>query len=276
MALDTITVVNENEPIPEAATRGKSREWNRPAFYILETDRGEVYAGSTGSINKRLQRHRFDLENNQHEIKKLQKRFNEGDAITARVTYTESREKAYDLEQAFLDSNWAEKALLNRAMDARSPGRGVSPTEFNIQRIKETHTGKIVSEETRKRLSESNKGRTISDEVKARISKTLTGRHLSDETIEKIKKNAELRKGIPRDPEIGRRISEAKKGKGFPKEALKASMEIRCKKVICEGVEYSSYTEAAKAIGVTDVTIKNRVNNPNPVFSGYFLKNESE
>lgn len=54
------------------------------------------------------------------------------------------------------------------------------------------------------------------------------------------------------------------------KEALKAALELRCKPVVCDGVIYSSFTEASRKLNVTDATIRNRVlNNKFPSYQYY-------
>lgn len=249
-----------NNVIPEAITKNKNRSFNIPAFYTITTKSGKVYAGSTGSINKRLSGHKGALEKGEHLITGLQVEYSDVSDLQIAITYAKDREEAFDKEQSYLDENFDNPNNLNRARNARFPGQGVSPSEFNIQRIKETHTGKTVSEETRIKLREARKSYTVSEETKEKLRIANTGKKLSEETREKISLA-----GIGRvaTAETCRKISEAKKGKGMPQAALAASLEIRSRSVLVGGNVYPSMTAAAKELGVTDVTVRNWAKNPN-------------
>jgi NUMOD3 motif len=246
-------IVETNKPDDELYERSIDRGVKRPGFYVL-SDGTHVYGGSSGAVNKRISRHKGDLKHNRHTLSKLQDSHNSGSVVTATITYTDDRDQAFDLEQRFLNKNKQNPAILNVAMNSRVPGEGLSPSAFNIQRIKETHTGKIVSEETRNKLSIANTGKNHSEETKHLLSRINTGKIVSDEVRQKI---SHANKGRIVSKDVARRISEAKKGKPLSEAAYRAATEKRSKKVICYGIEYASFTAASIANKVTDVTIRN-------------------
>ena len=186
MGADNFIVKKLNQLPTDDFERDKSRSIKRPGYYVLEIegDKG-VYAGSSSSITKRMQRHKSDLTKGNHPIAKLQEAFDNGLKVTARVVFTPTREEAFDREQELIDTNASNPKLLNTAMNARFSRAGLTPSEENIQRIKETHTGKLVSLETRNKLSAANMGKTHTDETKQLLSVLNTGRKHSDESKEK-------------------------------------------------------------------------------------------
>ena len=261
-----ITVTETNDRL---STRiSNNRERLSPASYILRLEDGTFYVGSSGGVAKRIQKHKNMLINGTHDCVKLQSAFNEsGPKVSIEVTYVDSKESALKAEQDLLNLHAGDSKLSNTAMDAEFPGKGRVLNEKQIQAIKDAHTGKVVSEETRKKLSEANKGKVISDETRQKLREANLGKTTSEETREKLR---QALLGHVVSSETAKKISDAKKGKGFPKEAFEASLEKRCVNVVVDGVTYSSYTEAAKALSVTDVTIRNRVKNSN--FPSYQLK----
>lgn len=252
-------IITTNNEIPEAYSKTSSRAWKKTAFYNIKDLKGNIYAGSTGNINARLSKHSLNIENNKHLYKELCL-CNNNDKLNVEITYTATREEAYNLEQEFINSNKNSDKLLNKALDVRSPRLGKSPSEYNIQRIKETHTDKIVSKETRHKLSQARKGKKLSEETKEKLREINLGKKLTDETKLKI---SETHKGRNVSIETGRKISESKKGIPVSKQAIDASLEINRKPVICNNIEFKSRAEAAKYLGVSDVTINNRIKNPN-------------
>lgn len=263
-----IIIRDQNDKIPEAATKTKNRAFNRPGNYTITVENTPVvYSGSSGCVNKRIGKHKNSLENGVHPYQELQEAYNENKNIIIDITYTKNREEAYQAEQALIDTG----KCINKALDAKYPGKGVSPTEFNIQRIKETHTGKIVSDETRKKLSMANTGRVTTEETKEKLRQANLGKTASEETRQKL---SAVLKGRVVSPETRNKISESKKGKGFPQVALDASMKLKCREVVVDGVRYCSLAEAARHLGVTDVTVRNRALSDKPEHAGYLLRDK--
>lgn len=258
-----ITITETNNKISEASIKQKDRSYSRPGNYVIIVENTAIiYSGSSVDVNGRVIRHKSDLVNNRHSYKELQMAYNNNQNISINITYTFDREEAYDNEQALIDAG----ICINKALDVRFSGKGISPTEYNIQRIKETHTGKVVSEETRIKLSNANTGKKVSDETKEKLRQINTGKVHSEETKLKLSLAS---KGRIVSEETSKKISDSKKGKGFPQVALDASMKIRCRKVIINGVIFNSITEAARNLGISDVCVRNYILSSKPEHSGY-------
>lgn len=267
--MTTIFEITElNTPLVGSVTKASNRQLMKPAFYKVNTTSDEVYGGSTGSISKRLNKHKRMLLDGTHPVRALQAAHDAGEVLKVEVTYTENRDQAFDTEQKFLDANKDSPKLLNKALNARLSRQGISPSEFNIQRIKETHTNKVVSVETRAKLSKALKGKEVSEEQRQKLREANLGKKHSAETIEKCRQ-ASLGKVIT--DETRAKISQAKKGKGFPKEAKAACLEKISTPVVCKGVSYPSFAAAARALGVSDVCIRNWVFSTKPEHKDYQL-----
>ena len=125
--------------------------------------------------------------------------------------------------------------------------------------------GKHHSAETRRKISEANKGKHYSAETLREMSESHKGKHPSSETRRKISESEKGRtpwdKGKHHSAETRRKISEANKGKN-------------AKAVICieTGAVYSSGTEAAKAIGVTQEAISQVLRGKAKTSGGYHWK----
>lgn len=261
-----LTVRFLNARIIGAEVKGTNRAFKRPGYYLIKTNDNQVYAGSTGDLSKRLSRHISDLKRGIHVIAGLQLAYDSGVDIEIDVTYAESREHAFSLEQTFLDDNVGKPGVLNRAKNAINPGQGVSPTPLNIQRIKETHTGKIVSAETRAKLSKANIGKTISLETRQKLRQANLGKKLPESTLIKM---SLANKGRKLSKSHCEAISKGKKGKGFPKAAHAAAIAKMSKPVKVGDERYSSIAAAAIAFGVSETAIRHRIRNNSPRFSHY-------
>ena len=255
-----------NARIPGAELKETNRSYKRPAFYLIKTASGQCYGGSTSSISKRLSRHTFDLRKGIHPIAELQKAYDAGIDITVDVTYAESRDHAFSIEQLFLDENFGKPGTLNRAKNAIHPGLGVSPTPENILAIKKAHTGKIVSAETREKIGLAHKGKTLTMETKAKLRLANLGKTKSESTLEKMRL---VMKGKKLSKNHCEAISKGKKGKGFPKVAHAAAIAKMSKPIKIGDGYFSSIAAAAIAFGVSETAIRYRIRSNSPRFSHY-------
>lgn len=207
MTTPIFVVTPVNDPIPEAAIKRNNGEISHPAFYTLAVPDGQVYAGSTGDVNARVRAHKNKLKVGSHPYAELQTAVEKDLPVQVTVEYMPSRDAAFDAEQAFLTKNSDNPKLLNKCLDARSPRSGIPSSAYQIQRMKEVHTGRVPSEATRQKLSEAQKGKA---------------KHV-------------------RPVEI-------------------------------EGTVHPSIKGASKALGVTVLTVRNRINSPSPKFVNYSFK----
>lgn len=256
---DKFKVVFVNVEDETHTGRDSSRTIIKPGMYILKLINGKFYVGSTKHLTKRLNKHKYLISLGLHDYAELNNSYKNNEVIEIYVHYTYTLEAARTLEQDLINKFKGSELLLNKAFDVYKPGLGKKLTPEQIEKIKQTHTGKIVSEETRQKLSKAGKGKVISEHTKFLLRKANLGKRHTQESRDKMSRALTGRKV---SPQTCLSISIGKKGKGFPKVALYRSLEVNSRPVVCLGVLYKSRAEAAKALGTSDVTIKNRVRNP--------------
>ncbi|EGO7119485.1 GIY-YIG nuclease family protein [Salmonella enterica] len=265
----------------------------KPVVYRLCTQDGDVYVGSTGNINRRLATHRSALRNGSHHNAKLQDIHNRGGFITVDIDECDTREEAYALEQAYIDSI-PEEASLNIGKGAlggdnlsRNPRR-----DDIIEKITKVVNDRFASMSPEQRravhgnLGERNGmyGRTHTPETRELIRRKVCtpeniaasrarrlGVKVGEETRRKISEFAKTRTGEKNSfygrhhtEETRRRLAEVNKGK----------IPTTARKVEIDGIQYVSLTEAARQLGVVPATILYRLGSKNPKFESYRLVEE--
>jgi predicted GIY-YIG superfamily endonuclease len=198
----------------------------KPAAYILEhVDTGDIYIGSTRNVTDRLRGHLSALRNNHHGNKPLQERFNHSPAVVLKETIpASSRDEAFEIEQRLMDENKNNPQLLNRNSRV-----GYRDEEMNVKVIEKLKS----TPRTEKQLA-------ALKEFHPR-SRHWVGRKHSDETRVKMRQA----------------MTPAKQ------KQVDGLIERLGKKVLVDGIEYRSASEAAKAKGVSQPTIVRWCNDPN-------------
>lgn len=116
---------------------------------------------------------------------------------------------------------------------------GYKHTDESKIKMSETKKGVFThfqSEETRNKISESNKGREPSDYCIQRIKETRTGTHLSEETKKKL---SESTKGIPKTPEHIEKVKQSLANKSDEEKKLASEKALKTKKD--NGVVFGKY-----------------------------------
>ncbi len=128
-------------------------------------------------------------------------------------------------------------------------------------------------EKLRKELAEAMKGegnhffgRKHSQETKDKISAANRGRPKTERELERLR---EFNTGRKHTPEAIRKMKAGRGSMGTEDPSFKGWWE-------CEGVRYTSMNKAAKGVGCSKPTIKNRVNNPNYVDYRFIPKGEED
>lgn len=132
-------------------------------------------------------------------------------------------------------------------------------------------TGKKHLEETKKKLRDIFKGRIVSEETRKKLRIASTGHKLSEESRQKIsnthkekfKRMSEEEKSI----RYKRVCSEETKKK--LSEANKNNIPPNIIKIMIDGVEYKSITEAGKQLGINKSVVWYRIKSKNPMFDNY-------
>lgn len=202
------------------------------AYLLKHIGTGKLYVGSHSNLYSRPYQHNHLLKNKTHWNKELQEAYDESPEFSKFIIVTETREEAYDIEQAILDKYHGTGVLFNIAKDSKIPMAGLE-----------------VSDETRSKLSEATKGRPKSDEHRMKISLAAMGHKHSPETIAKL--------------------VAAAKARGIRPELTLLAAEKCSVKVEADGVIYPSKKAAAKAFNLAESSVTKRILSKNPDFDSW-------
>ena len=195
-----------------------------PVVYIIKNIINEkVYIGSSITPVKRFNVHKFELRNNKHGNKHLQRAWNkygESNFIFGIVEYIN-----------FIKNIEGMKKLLEEREQYYADQYPKS-RKYNIRPIVKSNLGIKHSKKTRKKMSKALKGRTFSYEHLKKLSEVKIGMKHTEETREKISKNHVDFTG-ERNPfynkkhtkETREKIGKASKGRKFTTEVLQKMRE---------------------------------------------------
>lgn len=138
-----------------------SIESKNGAYFILHSETGRIYAGSSLSVNDRVTEHKRYLRNGTHFNKELQEAYNSDQKLETFTTNTPDRESAFALEQVLLDTFKDTGFLFNRSTQAKNSFSCMVFDEARIEQMRQASLGKKASEETKLRMSISAKGKNL-------------------------------------------------------------------------------------------------------------------
>jgi predicted GIY-YIG superfamily endonuclease len=239
-------------------------EHTGPAAYILySTSCPLYYIGSTINLKGRLATHCSYIKTNGQSNEKLAELFSKSpEGVLVRYYKCIDREHAYTKEQEYLNICFGDEDCCNKAKTAL-------PNLDNFDRN---------SPEFRKKLSDRMKGnklclgRSLSDVVKAKMSASIAAAYAanprSQETVAKWRESvkdyipteetkakwraaSDRRRGIKRDPEIGKKISIARMGIEFSDEHKEKLSKAKYFPVTVYGVTYSNRREAMRLLNLS-------------------------
>lgn len=271
-------------------------------YYILCLCSDRAYVGSSKNIERRFDRHKYELNNNSHHNIFLQRAWNKyGPEQFKFLIIEECYDDIFELEQEYLNN--IPDGYYNIGKSA-SGGDNISRhpnREDIVARIRASLNEKIslMTEEERRekwgRIGDSNPnyGNKWNDEQRAHMSRLMMGVYrggggggntgpsyrkgktfdqlFDEETATRLKtslsKAAKKRIG-EKNSFYGKRHSDATKKKisNKNKGKYRGSQE---KKVLIEEKEYRSVSEAARRLNVAPATIINRIRSSNPKFKFY-------
>jgi group I intron endonuclease len=256
-------------------------------YHIINTRTGRFYLGRTGNVKKRFATHRRELRSRTHHCYKLQKAWDISgeEAFDFKVVYTGDVSDPESTEQEALDiafRDYPEK-IYNVSVHA-SGGDMISghPKKSEIIKKRKAEQRLLINsmtpEERKARWARHGnmngiKGTTRPESVKKAISESQKGnKHrlgfkCSQETRQKMSLIASKRIG-DKNPFYGRSHTEESKQK--IRESKLGTTPSNIKKVVIDGIEYISVSEASRQLGVCAATICFRIKSKNPNFKGYF------
>lgn len=221
---------------------------------------GKVYIGITSQKPEKRWRNGNGYKDNEHFHRAIRKYTWKNLKHEIICQAPMSAAQAGAVEKSFIklyDSTNPDKGY-NNSTGGEYGFSGVHHSVEARKKMSESHQGKtsprkgaILSPGTRRKMSESKKG----------ANHPKYGKHLSAETRRKL---SEANKGKHPSPEARKKMSESHKGK----------ISGNRKAVICveTGISYSSGTEAAKSIGVTNTAISNVLRGIHKTSGGYHWK----
>lgn len=230
------------------------------AYILIHNATGMRYIGSTRDLYHRFIKHENELEKGINHCKKLQELYKKEPSIGIVYYVTETREKAYELEQWLIDYYKDSGMLLNIGLNARYPNLGRKATpELTARKKLFRHTP-----EARLKISQGGMNRQVSAETRAKIGKANATKTRSPELRERL-----------RQANLGTKYSEERYNKfkerlkpGYLNAFHEAGRKMR-KSITVDGVEYLGLRNAAKYFGVSQPTIKRRVQSTSPTWIGW-------
>lgn len=251
-------------------------------YFLFDRNTKCFYVGSTGELEKRLDRHMRDLRNNQHHNHPLQELWNKYQHMKITWLNFETLEEARVCEQLIIDNNVENDRMLNIGLSTsggdnltRNPRR--DEIVAKITQTIQDRMSELLPEERRAIWGRKGKlnpmwGRTHTDEVKKKLSDTHKGNEWakgskrSKEHRLKLSWHAKQRRGEKNhffgkahSEETKRKLSEARKGNKPPNRiAIRIGDQ-----------SFESYAEASRALGIPVPTIHYRLKSKNPKYSDY-------
>ena len=256
-------------------------------YKLLCTANNRFYIGSTADLNKRKQRHLYDLQRGEHNNIFLQRTFNKygAEAFKWLVIYVDTVEEARILEQHYIDKYMRSKRCMNIGRTA-SGGDNLTQHPYRrdiIRRIKLTLRRKFRAMSDAERSAKFGKpgslngmyGRSHTPETRAKISALNIGRTPPNKGVSPSAEQKKLlsEKALARyaagavNPFLGKSHTRKTKNilsrKGKERYADPNYTHAQARKVKCDGKVYKSVSEAARHIGCVPASILFRIKSPN-------------
>lgn len=183
-------------------------------YQIKCLENNKVYIGCSKNIEHRWKQHKNSLKNNNHKNTHLQRswdKYGEGVFIFSIIEECEL-DQLIEREQFYLDQIFEGGNTFNICkLSERVTGRILS--DEHKRKIGEANKGKKRSQEQINKLIQSNKGRKHSEDLKIKRSNALKG-HKGRSFTEDQKVSMSIKKtGFKHSDETKRKISEASKGR---------------------------------------------------------------
>jgi group I intron endonuclease len=225
-----------------------------PAAYILYSTLSPLYyIGSTNNLKKRLYSHSSAFRTGSDKNTKYLQLFkdSQGD-ILVRYFKCIDREHAYRKEQEYIDICIEDVNCCNKV--ATTPV--FETPRINIVRPKHTDETKAKMSAA---IAAAYAANPRSQETVAKWRESVKDYTPTEETKVKWRAASDRRRGIKRDPEIGKKISIARMGIEFSDEHKEKLSKAKYFPVTVHGVTYSNRSEAMRKLGLSKGQLNNAV-----------------
>ncbi|MGL5013283.1 MAG: NUMOD3 domain-containing DNA-binding protein [Bacteroidales bacterium] len=253
-------------------------------YKLLHVKSGKFYIGSSSNIEKRIKRHFRELSHGAHHCSRVQKLYDKNPDAEFKVgKIVCNREEAYEIEQSIITENLDNKKFLNIGKGAIG-GDNLTRNPRRLQIIENIRRGvhgwlDTMTEADKKWLFGKNGskngmyGKTHTAEAKAKISKANTGnsyclgKKWSSESRKAYSEQLKGKRLGAENPFFGKTHSRATR-KHLSK-VNKGRKPVNQKRILIDGIQYISASEAARQLGIPMVTIAWRARNAKPEYDNY-------
>lgn len=256
-------------------------------YKLTDPETGVFYIGSTGDLEKRLQRHLDDLKADRHHSVRFQKHHGKSEKVNwvaEMVFIAEDRESAYALEDRFLKENADNPLMLNTSLSARGMSLRVGTKEHDEWRTNMTNSivskyESMSSEERKRKWGKPGAlngmfGKTHSEEVKRLSSEKNKGNSYAKGAVRgeaqraKLSEMAKGRMGA-KNPFFGRQHTEETRKRISQVKKANPQLPGNARKISIDGKVYESLMAAKRATGVSQALLIHRIKSNNVKYSGY-------
>lgn len=113
-------------------------------YIIKHVETDMFYVGSTNDLRRRISRHKVDLRRGENSNRNLQALYDQNSELEFLCSPTKTREDALAMEQELLDTLKGSEVLLNVAIDAVAPTKGLTYSEEIKQKMVGSHGVPVV------------------------------------------------------------------------------------------------------------------------------------
>lgn len=207
------------------------------AYLIYQEGSRRVYVGSSGQPGLRTSNHMWLLKRNEHSNSTFQELYNENPNFYVVYYTVNTRDEAFELEQALIDYYSPSGLLINHALNALIPNKGIKRSDETRAKLRLAHLGFRHTPEAKEKIRLAGIGRTKSEAER---------QHLSV-----------IKKGKPQPDHIA--------------EMCRERNRLRSKPVSIDGAIYPSVREASRALNIPRDTVKTRLRKSDAKWSAWFF-----
>lgn len=162
-------------------------------YALTDQNNNIFYIGKSINPDKRKKRHIYDAKSFKYSYpvhNKIRKLIREGFNIGLKIIESNISDNEIDKKEQFWILDYRKKGFkIYNVANGGEGGKGATPEM--IEKVRQAHLGKKVSDATKKKISESNKGKVLSKEHRENLSKARKLRKTTNETRIKMKKASE-------------------------------------------------------------------------------------